>query len=447
MKTQKHTFEVLMVDPSGKSEITTVKSLVRAMSYSEKLWKNPSVSTEQAKIEDQELGIAFYVSKLDTKSEGVAFIVRAIGSNLGTLEAFRERLFGHAILKLGFDQARILTDTLSEDLSLALYPLIKSVENALRNHLQKVLLQTYGLGWWEQVVPQAVNQQVNAKIGYEQHFRGLVDSRMSLTDFEDLTSLLKTINTLDSNFVAKWDNLAVLRKRALSHSVFTSQEYTTTEQLCKELMSILGQEPAPLTQPNPQAFQQVQEKPQNGYVSTTTAPVQERVTVQEPVVAAVVQQSQAPTPAPVSTPVPVAEVKQPVAAPVAETKTEPVYVTPEPAPVAVSTPATVPVFTPAPAPVVEAAAPAAAPTQHIGNEGNIDLITESILLQELKATQNQLNGQYVDFKAFVTKTLEHKGYAVGSSYMVAKNLNEKGIVQIYETKDAKGAFVKAIRAK
>lgn len=419
MNKQVHTLEVLIVDQSGKSEITTVKSLIMAISYSEKVWEDAQLKNEASSIsiEDKVLGISLQASKVESSaSEGVAFLTLVTSPSFEKLEAFRERLFVHAIHKLGFTTARILTDTVSESISSAIAPLIKEVENVLRSHLEKALTQKLGLSWWASTASEAVNRKVTAQKSNEQYLVGLLDNNMALTDFDDLTDLVRQTSIADAAFNAKWATLSQLRKRTLVNGVFTSQDYQTAEKLQKELLQVLG---ASANKPVQTHFQPVP---------------------RENVAPASVQQS-APVPSPKAEPAP-----EPVkAAPVAEAvKQEVVQPAPTPAPVAEAPKVS------APQPVAEAVVveepkrveekqPVAAHSE------GFDMITENVLLQELKTVQNLENGRYVDLKSFVTNTLGTKGYAQGPAYMVAKNMNEKGLVQIYDAKDAKGLSVKAIR--
>ncbi len=396
-------FEVLIVDPSGKSEITTVKSLVLAISYSEKLWKNPLLNEDHTELDDKATGITLQATKLSlpTDQAGVAFLVKVSSDDVVDMESFRELLFVHAIHKLGFNTARILVDTVSETVSGKIYPLIKSTENALRLHLEKEFTQRQGLSWWDLNAPREMNQQVFARTASETNLKGLVDPRMALTDFNALSTLALKSTSLDASFASKWNKLSVFRDRVLSYSAFVSKEYVEVEQLCQELSGLLG------TSLPHSEVQVLQKSP------GIQAPVNEMVQKEEkpPVVLSekvphVPQETFHPEPEKEETPPIVSQ----------ETKA-----------------------------VQETSAPLVAQPQPASNGGNFDMITEGILLQELKIAQSMDRTSYVDLKAFVTKTLEPKGYAVGSSYLVAKSMNEKGLLQIYDAKNEKGALVKAIR--
>jgi hypothetical protein len=433
MKTQQNIFEVLMLDSSGKTEITTEKSLMLALSYSEKLWKNPTINPDHTEMEDKVLGLRLEVRKLDlpAQQQGVVFLVRASSSDASTLESFREKIFVHAEHKLGFGTARILIDTLSESISLALYPLIKSVENALREHLEKALIQKQGLNWWDSIASQEVNQKVSNRTNAELHFKGLVDPRMSLTDFNDLTTFISKSNSIDPATLNKWEALTALRNRVVTHSVFTSQDLNTAEQLCKELMAELGKQYIPLaTVPTKQVPQEMSPVE---VVSTPVVNIPKAPEVQQEVPQPVKQEF-------------VGTKEETVWAPVekekapAEEKKEVVVEEPQ-----AKVPAPTPIPTPTPVPILETAEASSNTNQRTSNAGSFDMITESVLLQELKVAQGLENGSFVDLKGFVTKTLEPKGYATGAAYLVAKNLNEKGLVQIFDTKNDKGVYVKAIR--
>lgn len=389
MKAHPNTFEVLIVDQSGKSEITTVKSLVHGISYSEKLWKNPAINADESAIDDKEAGVTLHVSKLPLSSgQSPAFLLAAGSNDFRLLETFREKLLNHVLQKLGFGTSRVLVDFVSESIALDIFCLLKKVENATRGYVLKSMAQTEGLDL----------QQTNGQ---------------SL-GFPELTNVIANKNMLSGPFKDKWGELTILRDRALSNGTFASQEYVAAEQLANELLKELGTAPIAL---------ETRIEPQVQPVAYNHAPVAAPTPIE-------------PKSEPVSVPEPAAPIVQevPVAASlnnhVVEEKKEEKL--PEP----------VQAYVP---PVVQEPVRQQVESAPIGNEGNFDLISESVLLQELKTAQSNESGKYVDLKAFVTKMLVPKGYALGPTYMVAKNMDEKGLVKIYETKDEKGFSVRAIR--
>lgn len=382
------------MDQSGKSEITTVKSLVMGISYSEKLWKNPLISADESTIEDKEAGVKLHVSKWSTSLNQSAstFIVSATSNDFGLLEAFREKLVAHALQKLGFGTTRVLSDSISENISLDILTLLKKVEYAAASYVEKSLIQKEGLEW----------RGTNGHTGNP--------NRLS---FSELSNAIKTKNVVSASFKNKWEELTSLREKVLGNNAFNGQQYVSAERVANDLLKELGNSPVSVEQNRmQQEVQQISVPPANSlnetkFVAPTPEPVQP-----------VAQQLQE-VPQVVNN---VLDVKQAEQKVVEQRAPEPVqaYVAPEPQR----------------QPVEQAP---------IGNEGNFDLISESVLLQELKTAQSNEGGKYVDLKAFVTKMLVPKGYALGPTYMVAKNMDEKGLVKIYETKDEKGFSVRAIR--
>jgi len=404
MKTNLNTFEVLIVDQSGKSEITTVKSLVMGISYSEKLWKNPLISADESTIEDKEAGVVLHATKWDSSlNQGFsAFVVSATSNDFGLLEAFRDKLIAHLVQKLGFGTTRVLSDSISESISLDILTLLKKVEYATVSSVEKTLIQKEGLEW------RGTNGQTGSP------------SRLS---FSELSNAIKTKNVVNLSFKNRWEEFSALREKVLGNHSFSGQEYVSAELLANDLLKELGSAPVSLEQSRvPQEVQQISVPPATSFNETKFV---EPKTEPKPV--AQVEE----IPPIVHN---VAEEKQPELKAVEEKQPElktPVQKEPEP----VQAYAT-PVAEPQRQPVEQAP---------IGNEGNFDLISESVLLQELKTAQQNEGGKYVDLKAFVTKMLVPKGYGLGPTYMVAKNMDEKGLVKIYETKDEKGFSVRAIR--
>lgn len=388
MKTHPTTFEVLLVDQFGKSEISTLKSLVLGISYSEKLWKNPVISADEASIEDKSAGITLNAAKwtVSNVQSAPAFILAVSGSDFRILETFREKLLAHVVQKLGFGTTRVVTDSISDSISLDIFFLLKKVENATRSFVDKSLIQKEGLNW------QGGNGQ-------------------STLSFSELSNAVLNKNVLSTPFKNKWNELASLREKVLGNASFRSEEYVLAEQLANDLLKELGSAPVaiepsrnePSVQPDRVApSQPVATAPING-VKQESQPVavqEKQEAAVEPIIAnKVVEEKKEEKPQ---------EVAQPQFQPVEQVK-------------------------------------ASLEQAHIGTEGNFDLISESMLLQELKTAQSNESGKYVDLKAFVTKMLVPKGYALGPTYMVAKNMDEKGLVKIYETKDEKGFSVRAIR--
>ena len=82
-------------------------------------------------------------------------------------------------------------------------------------------------------------------------------------------------------------------------------------------------------------------------------------------------------------------------------------------------------------------------------ESVFNIISEEEFMGELaraESTLKQNNLKYVGLKAFITKILGYKGFAIGPSYALANILRDKGQVEIYDVEDPISFWpVKAIR--
>lgn len=186
-------FELLVIDDSGKSEITAEKKLLQAIDFSEKVWEDSSIDRNQ--IVDNKLGITLKVKAADITGSlseleySSVFFIMVNGSKFETIEMFRKRLLIH-LRKLGFLHTRILKDDVSTELALKVYPLVNKVENKLRSFLVKFFLLKVGLNWWDVTAPKTVQDKVRQRTGNEPVFSGYVDCDVTLCDFDDLGELI-----------------------------------------------------------------------------------------------------------------------------------------------------------------------------------------------------------------------------------------------------------------
>lgn len=413
-------YEIVIVDFAGKSEITTVKSLSNALAYSEKLWKDSIIKEShfEATIEDKLLGIELQVKKAESyvKSNETSFLLTVSSTYFDSIEKFRQKLLVHITSKLGFVDVKVLSDSVSEQISLSIYPLIKEVENVLRRNLTVAFLQKEGLGWWGNTASKTLSEQVNARKNLATTFSNLVDDSALLTDFDNLTELVEKSAYSDSQFKSKWEALAVIRQKVMTYAPLLLEDYSTCQQLTKEiLVSLTGKE----------------SKASNSVLSDfhTT---------------------------PVSVPmVQIAEVKTEEFAPVQDnTKVDFVSTQEEIKNTEVNE---VKVETSQPF-IIENEVQAA-PSATIVNKqpevpiqeketvvsGN-ELISETEFLNELKKAESRMTGEFLDLKTFVTSVLANKGYATGYAYSLSRSLNENGKVVLYDAREKGSINVKAIKS-
>lgn len=187
-------YELLIIDDTGKSEITTEKQLLQALSYSGKLWEDSNIVDK--KITDSHLDITLKVKSADltgslTEIEySSVFFITVKGKSFDALEKFRKNLLVH-LRKLGFQHTRILRDDISTTLALELYPLLNRVENCLRSFLVKFFIQKVGLNWWDVTAPKTVQDKVKIRrSGNEPQFSEYIDCDVTFCDFDDLGELI-----------------------------------------------------------------------------------------------------------------------------------------------------------------------------------------------------------------------------------------------------------------
>ena len=104
MKSKYH-YQLLVIDDTGKSEITTEKQLRQALSYSGKLWEDVNDINNQ--LADNKSGIILKVKSADLKGSlseieyNSAFFIFVSSDDFDSLEKFRKNLLVH-LRKIGF---------------------------------------------------------------------------------------------------------------------------------------------------------------------------------------------------------------------------------------------------------------------------------------------------------------------------------------------------------
>ncbi|WP_242307520.1 HEPN domain-containing protein [Bacillus cereus group sp. BfR-BA-01524] len=105
-----------------------------------------------------------------------------------TLEDFRTRFLSTLVNYKFVKQKHCLYDEISDEICTVAYPMLRELENMLRNYLLRFFTKKFGLKWWE------VNKipQLEGKIKErgERTFSGLLDLQLYSIDFIDLTELL-----------------------------------------------------------------------------------------------------------------------------------------------------------------------------------------------------------------------------------------------------------------
>lgn len=283
-ESKEYSFEVLILDPNGKSEILSPKSLVYGLMSTEKLWDNAKSVEKEGAYSIIDGTIQLKIKPVDTSSTlydliEAGFLIKITSENFEKLEKFRHLFVIHLRKRLAFEHIRILTDDISTEISNKAYPLINELENLLRRYISKFFTQKIGLDWWEKAVPDKVIAKTKMRTGNESVFSNIVQTDLTLIDFDDLGEIiykhklgfnrpqnlaesLVSINTieeleklkadLDSNynrffkqnfkdkdFDKKWKQLFKVRNKVAHNNLFVLDDLTTTVSLHKELKEII----------------------------------------------------------------------------------------------------------------------------------------------------------------------------------------------------------------
>lgn len=418
---KEYSFEVLIIDPNGKSEILSPKSLVYGLMSTEKLWDdaNEEHKKDEYSISDGDLQLR--IKPIDTSSTlydliEAGFLIKVKSKDFSKIEKFRYPFIIHLRNRLAFEHIRILTDDVSTEISNQAYPLINELENLLRRYISKFFTQKIGLDWWKKAVPDKVIDKTKLRNGNETVFAKIVQTDLTLIDFDDLGEIiykhklgfnrpqnlaesLIEINTieeleklkadLDSNynrffkenfkdkdFDKKWKQLFKIRNKVAHNNLFVQEDLDATNKLHKELKEIILNA--------------------ESKIDEFKFSIEEQVAIRENI---------------------------------KEERSE-----------------------------TDSDSSGIKVIGKIDLEGfekdydNFEVISEEQFLKELDRAENSLqfkaNMSYVGLKSFITVILGNKGFGYGPSYALANILREKGVIEIYDVDDARSYWpAKAIRIK
>ena len=426
-------FEILAIDKNGQASITTGESLVYGLLFSESLWKKKEVvdSNGSKKVVDSDQKLEVKFQPVDTSSTlndliEAAFIIRIKGEDYSELEKFRLNFLIHLRRKLNFTNIRILRDDVSTKISNEIYPLINQVENLLRRYLVKFFTQKIGVEWWDVTAPKSISDKIGLRKGNEKNFSNLVDTDVTLIDFDDLGELIykqttgfnkqeniisrvmnsETIDDLnnlkqelqgnytkyfkeafqDNNFEKKWKTLFEIRNKVAHNNLFVHNDLEIAQQLVSDLTIIINDA--------------------ESKIDEFKFSIEEQEALRQATIEAVK----------------VAESQN-----VSKEKTlEKLGIT-----------------------VVGKIELPSTSYEEDFEENPYKIISEDVLLRELEIAEKTLsknNLTYVGLKAFVTKILGNKGYSYGPTYSLVNILRDKGKIEIYDATDDYNFFpTKGIR--
>ena len=400
MKTKEiYSYEILIVDESGKAEITCEKSLLMAISYSDKLWNNAVL--KPSSIEDKSLEIVLQSQKISSNDEN-AFIITLTSGSFDKIETFRIQLLTHLKKKLGFTTIKVLSDGISSKIALEIYPLIAEAENALRVFIAKYHLKNTGIQWWKSVASSATIKKINSRNKGQTTLSQLVDMDISLADFEDLTELSNTCIS-DANFKSKWSELSSIRDQVLQNDFLTNKDFSSTKKTVNELLKFLSQN---------------EQKVNSLKTSTVKSTRTKKTEPKKSILKKAINKTKKATPK----------------------KTQDIQ--PEPSKLEKVTEAVVEeIDNKSEVEVAETT-----PQEKPKTNDSFKMITEEDLLKELRLAESS-STSFIDLKAFVNDVLVPKGYASGPTFSLARMMSGKGLVDIYDTKDETGMPIKAVKVQ
>jgi len=414
---KEYTFEIVIIDPNGKSEIQSPKSLVYGLLSTEKIWISAKDKEEKGKYSIEDNGLTIKIKPLDTASTlydliEAGFLLKVVSSDFERIEQFRLPFLIHLRNRLAFSHIRILTDDISTEISNKAYPLINELENLLRRYISKFFTQKIGLDWWTKAVPDRVIDKTKLRQENENVFSKLVETDLTLIDFDDLGEIIykhklgfnrpenlienlfkietveelnKLKSDLDSNynrffkqnfkdldFDKKWKQLFKIRNKVAHNNLFVIDDLNNTLSLHNDLKTIILN---------------AEEK-----IDDFKFSLEEQVAIRE-----IIRETKS--------------YAEKIESPKILGKID------------------------LPEPTIE--------------ESVFETISEADFIKELEYAEKTLkynNLKYVGLKSFITKILGQKGYSFGTSYALANILKEQGIVDIYDVEDNTSYWpVKAIR--
>lgn len=208
-------FEILCLDNAEAVKSRTVKTLLFALMANDMLFENPTMKETMGEIEDSDKQIQLRIMQFSTDKMltgarySVAFTISVCCDNLNTLDTFRIQLVKY-IKSIGFSNIRILLDQVSQTIAVSLYPTIYALENKVRTFVINFFLKNIGTNWTKlalsaDTLTKIKNRKSNDKIFV---INSLVDSDVSLIDFDDLGKILYSENSILSS--KKADNVTIL---------------------------------------------------------------------------------------------------------------------------------------------------------------------------------------------------------------------------------------------
>lgn len=202
MKTS-YIFEVLTLDSSGYSTIKTSEALAYSLMSNSGLWSKPKL--RDSRITDDDLKVSLNINESSQEEEADFNIkntlILKLKGDFEVVEKIRLDILKH-LSSVGFDQTYVLTDEVSSRIACEIYPKVNDVENLLRKYLMKFFVTKLGPSWWNVTADSEMKKKVNLRKNNEKVFADYIDNKAYLIDFGELG---KIVHSQSSGFISRED--------------------------------------------------------------------------------------------------------------------------------------------------------------------------------------------------------------------------------------------------
>lgn len=279
-------FEMLVLDPGKKTRCENALSLLYALRSFSRLWKSPTLSEIDLRINDGPSSLvvsdqaAKSTSDPPAKPPIRAFSVTLSGEfddieslRLPIVEFMKEQQFEHRY---------ITKDEVSERIACELYPYLYRVENKLRGYLTRFMTTRFGGTWWKLTASKEMDDKAKKRKDNERVFGTKIDNSSFLIDFNELGELIfeqtsgfltredienrvmqlkEDVDALkalkadlqsnyhkffktafaDRDFKPKWKMWESYRNKIAHTNLFTKEDLVDGKKIADELVAIIGE--------------------------------------------------------------------------------------------------------------------------------------------------------------------------------------------------------------
>lgn len=193
-------FELLCVDSRGNTVIKSEHNLLNRVIGNGTIWSKPRITKNS--ITDDDLGIKLTckIVKSNPDTSNISIAIKVEGDD--ALESFRLKLITH-LKDERFDYVYIISDDVSKQFCIEIYPHIYTLENLLRKYLTLFFATKLGPKWWDDVATEEVNKKINQRKNNETVFSSrsingknepLSETKSFLIDFKDLGEIIYRVS-------------------------------------------------------------------------------------------------------------------------------------------------------------------------------------------------------------------------------------------------------------